>query len=174
MCLTRYTPPLFLGDAQQWMKNRPETCSPVFICKEEDKPFPEICLLNDNVVLGLQYYHLVRILLIAYDPGIPRLGLEQKAAVRSMDEALREDVRIVCGIADAISRVNNAHLAASMAIALAGDRFDDPDEQQALMDVLVRTERALNWSTLPARGSQTILRRLRANQRELPSSFLEF
>ncbi|KAK2597153.1 hypothetical protein N8I77_013018 [Diaporthe amygdali] len=127
--------------AEEWMKNRPETFSPVFVCKEDDRPFPEIFLLNENVVLGLQYYHLVRILLIAYDPGIPRLGLEQKAAVRSMDDTLREDVRIVCGIADAISDVNNAHLAASMAIALAGDRFDDPDEQQALMDVLVRTEK---------------------------------
>lgn len=136
--------------AEEWMKNRPETFSPLFACKEDDRPFPEIFLLNDNVVLGLQYYHLVRILLIAYDPGIPRLGLEQKAAVRSMDETLREDVRIVCGIADAISHVNNAHLAASMAIALAGDRFEDPDEQQALMDVLLRTEKCLNWSTLPA------------------------
>lgn len=136
--------------AEEWMKNRPETFSPVFICKEDDRPFPEIFLLNEHAVLGLQYYHLVRILLIAYDPGIPRLGLEQKAAVRSMDETLREDVRIVCGIADAISHVNTAHLAASMAIALAGDRFDDPDEQQALMDVLLRTEKGLNWSTLPA------------------------
>lgn len=136
--------------AEEWMKNRPETFSPVFICKEDDRPFPEIFLLNEHAVLGLQYYHLVRILLIAYDPGIPRLGLEQKAAVRSMDETLREDVRIVCGIADAISDVNTAHLAASMAIALAGDRFDDPDEQQALLDVLLRTEKGLNWSTLPA------------------------
>lgn len=137
--------------AEQWMKNRPDSFSPVFICKEDDRPFPEIFLLNEHAVLGLQYYHLVRILLIAYDPGIPRLGLEQKAAVRSMDETLREDVRIVCGIADAISHVNTAHLAASMAIALAGDRFDDRDEQQALLDVLLRTEKGLNWSTLPAR-----------------------
>jgi hypothetical protein len=135
--------------AYQWTTNKPATLNPVFFRNENKKPFPDIAMVNEHATLAVQYYHLVHILLIAYDPYL-RSGHAGDAMLLHADEMMREDVRVVCGIADSRGHINTAHLAASMAIALAGHRFADPSEKQALLDVLIRTEECLNWSTLPA------------------------
>lgn len=156
--------------AAAWMQARPESFAPIFIqerrsedleegmgASEQQQPsldqrsmFPEIILLNDSVVLGLQCYHLVRLLLIAHDPTMPRVGVRQRAAARSVDEALRSDVGIICGIANSIGDINPAHLPACMAIALAGDRFENKVELETLLGILQRTESKFGWSTRPA------------------------
>lgn len=144
--------------AEAWMQARPASFSPIFVQEKSSdleeggsrSMFPEIVLLNDSVVLGLQCYHLVRLLLIAHDPTMPRVGVRQRAAARSVDEALRSDAGIICGIADSIGGTNPAHLFACMAIALAGDRFDGEAELDILLDVLKRTESKFGWPTRPA------------------------
>lgn len=150
--------------AAAWMQARPASFAPIFIQETkriEDREegtgasklesiFPEIIVLNDSVVLGLQCYHLVRLLLIAHDPTMPRVGVRQRAAARSVDEALRSDVGIICGIANSIGDINPAHLPACMAIALAGDRFEDKVELEILLGILQQTESKFGWSTRPA------------------------
>lgn len=140
--------------AEAWMQARPTSFTPMFM--QDKRPgtaecyFPEIICLGDLAVLGLQYYHLVRILLIAYDPGIPRVGFDQRAAARAMDHAMRSDVGIVCGIAESLDSTNPAHLAACQAVALAGDRFEDEGELKTLLEILTKTEDKFGWTTWPA------------------------
>lgn len=152
--------------AEAWMQARPASFTPIFIQDKrsrgiEDSPegarqeepltyFPDIICLSDLAVLGLQYYHLVRILLIAYDPGIPRVGFDQRAAARAIDQSMRNDVEIVCGIAESLDSTNPAHLAACQAVALAGDRFEDEGELKVLLEILTKTEKKFGWTTLPA------------------------
>lgn len=144
--------------AEAWVQARPASFSPIFVQERSSgleeggsrSMFPEIVLLNDSVVLGLQCYHVVRLLLIAHDPTMPRVGVRQRAAARSVDEALRSDAAIICGIANSIGDTNPAHLFACMAIALAGDRFDGKAELDILLDILKRTESKFGWPTRPA------------------------
>lgn len=66
---------------------------------EDGKCFPEIWLLGDAVVTGLQHYYLARILLTAHDPNLPRLGPASKVALRRIDDEIKSYVRNICGIA---------------------------------------------------------------------------
>jgi hypothetical protein len=65
----------------------------------EGNCFPEIWLLGDAVVTGLQHYYLARILLTAHDPNLPRLGPASKIALRRIDDEIKSHVRNICGIA---------------------------------------------------------------------------
>lgn len=72
--------------AAQWMKAAPETFLPIFVENPRNEGvFPEILLINDSVVVGLQFYHLNRILLTAHNPNVPRLGKNLKLAAQTLD-----------------------------------------------------------------------------------------
>ncbi|KAF2141177.1 uncharacterized protein K452DRAFT_228673 [Aplosporella prunicola CBS 121167] len=134
-----------------WYVYKPASFSPIFQKEpDEESVFPEIWLLSDAVVTGLQHYHLCKILLTAHNPKIPRLGPGQKQALRKMDEDIKSHVRALCGMALSNSRCPPNFVTASMVIALAGERFDKRNEQQALVDVLLRTEVEHAWPTLTA------------------------
>ncbi|KAJ6443601.1 hypothetical protein O9K51_04780 [Purpureocillium lavendulum] len=93
-----------------WMESKPPTFDPVYVRDAQGAMFPEIWLLNDVVAAGLQYYHLVKILLLAYNPRVPLLGAAQRAAKERGDALIREDVRTICGIAESMDGVHPAHL----------------------------------------------------------------
>ncbi|KAF4411341.1 Adhesion and hyphal regulator 1 [Colletotrichum fructicola] len=134
--------------AAQWMKAAPETFLPIFV---ENPPnegvFPEILLINDSVVVGLQFYHLNRILLTAHNPNVPRLGKNLKLAAQTLDNEIINDIKIMCGIAESHGRSTPAHIIACMGIALAGDRFRSYPEQEALCQVFSSTAEAYAWDT---------------------------
>lgn len=70
--------------ASDWMAHKPPTFSPIFYQgPSKDKVFPEIWLLSDAAVAGLQHY-LANILLVAHDPKIPRIGPRQKSVLRAI------------------------------------------------------------------------------------------
>lgn len=74
--------------ATRWMGAVPESFQPVFVRNPlagDDEVFPEILLLSDAVVVGMQHFHLNRLLLTAHNPNIPRLGKNQKLATLAMD-----------------------------------------------------------------------------------------
>ncbi|KAL1631785.1 hypothetical protein SLS56_004306 [Neofusicoccum ribis] len=157
-----------------WYMFKPASFSPIFYREPDGKTavFPEIWLLSDTVTTGLQHYHLAKILLTAHNPRAPRLGPGQKQAEAKIDEQIKDDVRALCGMAKSNSRcppnfvyepfstrhppkfgpsrVNASLRTASMAIALAGERFTDRVEQDAVMDILERCERDYAWPTLVA------------------------
>ncbi|KAF9873030.1 hypothetical protein CkaCkLH20_09540 [Colletotrichum karsti] len=134
--------------AAQWMRAVPSTFSPVFVENPPDEGvFPEILLINDSVVVGLQFYHLNRILLTAHNPNVPRLGKNQKLAARTLDSEITSDIKIMCGIAESLGRCTPAHVIACMGIALAGDRVTSYSDQEALCKVFASTADAFAWDT---------------------------
>lgn len=66
--------------SSRWMSAIPSSFSPVFARHEsrDGCTFPEILLLSYAAVIGLQYYHLARMLLTAHNPKTPRLGKGQR------------------------------------------------------------------------------------------------
>ncbi|KAI8226503.1 hypothetical protein K4K54_003729 [Colletotrichum sp. SAR 10_86] len=71
---------------------------------------PEEQYITDAAVTGLQHYHLSRMLLIAHNPKVPRLG----TAFRVMEEELKQTVRVICGLAVANERTAPAHVRAQL------------------------------------------------------------
>ncbi|KAH7159565.1 hypothetical protein B0J13DRAFT_433870 [Dactylonectria estremocensis] len=137
-----------LESCSTWMTTNPSSFTPVMICRRQERDvFPDIWLLNDCVAAGLQYFHLARILLIVHNPRVPRLGRAGQEAARWIDAQTKNDVEIICGIANSISEINPMHITACMAISVVGDRFTDADQQHALLDMLVKTTSAYGLST---------------------------
>lgn len=81
--------------SQEWAAYKPESFRPIFYREakgaagaEGTRWLPEVWLLSDSVVTGLQHYHLARILLTAHNPKVPRLGPAQRVALKVMDVSL--------------------------------------------------------------------------------------
>ncbi|KAJ5908077.1 hypothetical protein N7495_000759 [Penicillium taxi] len=124
--------------------------------RQRGEVFPELWYLNNCHVAGLQFLELARILLTVYNPRLPRLGLGQRTAMRSVDLQVRSIVVRLCGIA-----LSNPHsppglVTASAAIGMCGDRFSDRLEQEALLGVLMKLE---DEHAYPTSGTQEQLKR---------------
>ncbi|CAG9989343.1 unnamed protein product [Clonostachys byssicola] len=134
--------------ANTWMSSKPSSFTPVF---SQDGPngqmLPEIWFLDSCAAAGMQYYHLVRILLTAHNPRVPRIGSAKKAAIEWIDEQVRGHAKMACGIAESLEEINPGHLSACMAIALAGDYFHEKEEQAILSNLMTKTSSYYGWST---------------------------
>ena len=91
--------------------------------------------------MGMQYNKLAHVLLAVHDPTLPTLGPSHKKSRQGVDRIVKEDVRMLCGVALSNERVFPAKFTACFAITLVGDRFTDPADQQCLHEMLVNTER---------------------------------
>lgn len=102
--------------------------------------FPQIWYLADTHVSGLLYLDLARILLIAYDPTVPRLGPGVAAALRGISARIRDIVLRICGIALSNNPSESSLLIAQMAIAVCGEHVTDRDQQIGMLDLLHKLE----------------------------------
>jgi hypothetical protein len=133
-----------------WMEGKPQSFTPFYYREPDDgEVFPEIWVLGDAVGTGLMHYRLTRILLTAHNPKIPRLGPGQRAALHAADEDIKHDVRLICGIAESNQKTPPYFVKACMAITMAGDRFTERFEQEALLRVMRRGSE-LAWPTMTA------------------------
>ncbi|KAI0858974.1 hypothetical protein F4860DRAFT_285887 [Xylaria cubensis] len=136
------------GYLATWASSVPESFEPLLTrLPEGEEVFPEIVFLSDCTMAAWHCYHLTRMLLIAHNPRFPRMGSSYMAAMQSMDNEIKSDVRVLCGIAETHGNAYRACLPAIMGIVLAGDRFTNRREQQALFDFLVKVQKNHAWPT---------------------------
>lgn len=122
---------------EEWHSGKSQSFTAVYFREnDDDAVFPDIWLLGDEIILGWQHYYIGKLLLCAHNPRVPRLGPRAAFAVSQMDNEVRDYVRKLCGIA--ISNPDTApnFTYASMAVAMAGDKFTERRDQEALLHVL--------------------------------------
>ena len=107
-------------------------------------------LNNFALVIGVVHAALARSLLMCYDPKLPKIGPARKAAQRSREEEVREEIRQLCGIAISNKSTIPAMFTASLGIASFGDTFSCDVERRALLDVLIKTDVEHYWPTKDA------------------------
>ncbi|KAK9418070.1 hypothetical protein SUNI508_08499 [Seiridium unicorne] len=132
----------------QWNDNKPwcfESMSPE---EADDARFlPEIIYVSDEVLTGMQHYYLGRLVLEAHNPDTPRLGPARRLALDGVNEKLKKLVRIICGISESNTQHAPAYVNAAVSIVMAGDRFIERQEQEALYRILVKIEKEMAWPT---------------------------
>ncbi|KAJ4259547.1 hypothetical protein NW762_007476 [Fusarium torreyae] len=146
-----------LSYAEEWYAKKPHSFNVLFYGEdsqtqsdEKKSIAPEIWILSDAAATGLLNYHLLRILLLSFDPHIPRLGPLRSQSLKKQDREVKEEVKTCIGLAEGNSECAPHFLLASLGIALAGDRFEEQWEQEALMKFLKKAESLHGWSTLTA------------------------
>ncbi|GAB7355561.1 hypothetical protein MBLNU459_g6035t1 [Dothideomycetes sp. NU459] len=137
---------------EDWLRFTPQSYRPIFF-SDKDRIFPEVMFLSDATVTGMQHYYLARILLSSHDPSIPKLGPRRVAALRAMDSDIKEHVRMLCGLARSNSKSPPNFVTASMAVAMAGDKFSTREEQEACISILEVCETEHGWPTTTAQNN---------------------
>ncbi|KAB8237441.1 uncharacterized protein BDW43DRAFT_297746 [Aspergillus alliaceus] len=138
--------------SQEWQRMVPPTFNPIYSRQPErskGEVFPELWYLDDCIVTAIQHWHLARILLLAFDPRVPRLGPRRRAAVGRREADIKESMFILCGIARS-NKAAPALITACMGVSMCGDRVTDRLEQEALLDILTATEETHALSTIKA------------------------
>jgi hypothetical protein len=130
--------------ATQWWESMPPSFYPIHerpARPHEGVAFPEIILTDGCHIIGKQHHLLSCIILAIFNPDIPRFGPGRKAAVRKMEKENIATVRHLCGIGLHNSATPPALFTASMGISICGHLFEDRSDQQAVLEVLIETER---------------------------------
>ncbi|KAI5201310.1 hypothetical protein E4T39_05288 [Aureobasidium subglaciale] len=73
---------------EAWMAHRPPCFNPIFQSQPSSMSgslFTKTYFTGDVIAKGVQHYHLSKILLVAHDPNVPRLGLQRKAYEQTVD-----------------------------------------------------------------------------------------
>ncbi|KAF4998544.1 hypothetical protein FGRMN_3071 [Fusarium graminum] len=135
-----------LRDAQErWWAERPWHFHPMYINMDGPGVFPQAFYLNDAVVTGVLHYLLIQVLLAAHNPRTPKLGPGQAKAAKSINEEIRNTVKMVCGVAESNQRNPTGYAYACLAITMGGDRFSSMYEQEALYQVLQKGDVQFGW-----------------------------
>ncbi|KAJ5280784.1 hypothetical protein N7478_006156 [Penicillium angulare] len=134
----------------EWESLRPPSFEPIFreYERSSSKPFPRLQFCNDYHVAASQYSELSRILLLASDPSICKIRIRILGQGRNHDDAIRESVRLICGVALANRQYMPARSTAGLAISMCGELFHDPIETGVLLELLTDAESHLGWPSL--------------------------
>ncbi|KAJ6037026.1 hypothetical protein N7540_001305 [Penicillium herquei] len=138
--------------SEDWHRCKPPSFSPIYhqapdYSKKE--VFPQIWFMGDCHVIAIQHWHLAQILLAAFDPRVPRMGLNQKKAAAKIEAEIKQHVFNLCGIGFS-NKTAPGPITACMGVSMCGDRVTDEFEQAALLDVLIKTEELQALSTQKA------------------------
>ncbi|RSL62010.1 hypothetical protein CEP53_004922 [Fusarium sp. AF-6] len=137
--------------AEEWYAKKPPSFNALFLDeKTERKIAADIWILSDAAATGLLNYHLLRILLLSFDPHTPRVGPSRARFLKQQDREIKEEVKTCIGLAEGNPECAPHFVLASLGIALAGDRFEERWEKDELMRFLKRAESLHGWSTLAA------------------------
>ncbi|KAI5253972.1 hypothetical protein E4T42_02538 [Aureobasidium subglaciale] len=136
---------------EAWMAHRPPCFNPIFQSQPSGiagSMFAKTYFTGDVIAKGVQHYHLSKILLVAHDPNVPRLGLQRKAYEQTVDDQLRSHARALCGIAQGGCKTAAIWVTTCMGISWCGDRFTSREEQEELLEILRYTDRVHARHTL--------------------------
>ncbi|KAI6086818.1 hypothetical protein F4821DRAFT_122372 [Hypoxylon rubiginosum] len=125
----------------RWSTTRPPSFNPFFYRERTGSlAFPEVWHGSSCHVIGIQHHILAQLFLIQFDPSIPKVGTNRRAAVKQMTHRIENLVRELCGIGVCNQWTPPAMFTACMGIAMFGDQFGERPDQEALLDILRRTE----------------------------------
>ncbi|KAF2966074.1 hypothetical protein GQX73_g7503 [Xylaria multiplex] len=129
--------------AENWTRARPTSFDPFFY-REATGPvtFPEIWHGSSCHILGIQHHLLAQLFLVQFNPSIPRVGTNRRAAMQKMTRRIEVLMRELCGLGISNQWTPPAMFTACIGIAMFGDHFGEGSEQRALAEFLKNTETA--------------------------------
>ncbi|KAI1500315.1 hypothetical protein F5X99DRAFT_241121 [Biscogniauxia marginata] len=126
---------------EKWSLTRPMSFNPFFYKERTGtEAFPEIWHGSSCHVIGIQHLILAQLFLTRFDPTIPKVGTNRRSAVRRMTDRIELLVRDLCGIGICNQWTPPSMFTACMGIAMFGDQFGERADQEALADLLRKTE----------------------------------
>ncbi|KAF2475054.1 uncharacterized protein BDR25DRAFT_384596 [Lindgomyces ingoldianus] len=139
------------AEVNEWERTKPWTFTPLFTEERAGKEFngswPELPTAQGVVAVGLQYYHLCKILLSIYSPHASLVGLASVRARKATDAAIRQHIRIIIGYGVSNSHCGNAMFQGSHILSACGAYIIEKAEQEACVEYLRGLQDLIGWRT---------------------------
>lgn len=103
---------------------------------EAGEVFPQIWFQDPCYATGTGHLELAQILLTAFDPSIPRLGLGKLVAHRDMSKRVERTVLRLCGIAISNRKTPPNFINAFVAIVSYGEYITNLQQQTAILQLM--------------------------------------
>lgn len=139
------------ADTDEWYHTKPWSFAPLYSDPKAgdsfDGSWPALPTPQGVVAIGLQYYHLCKILLTIYSPNASLVGLAGVRARKFTDAMVRKHIRIVIGYSVSNSHCSNVMFQGSHILSACGAYIVDKAEQQACCEYLISLQKLIGWRT---------------------------
>jgi len=139
------------ADVEEWQRTKPWTFAPLHADADVGTTFsgswPDLFTAQGVVAVGLQYYHLCKILLTIYSPNASLVGLAGVRARKTTDASIRKHIRIAIGYGISNVHCGNAMFQGSHILSACGAYIVDRSEQAACVEYLKSLQRLIGWRT---------------------------
>ncbi|KAI0884272.1 uncharacterized protein GGS22DRAFT_189401 [Annulohypoxylon maeteangense] len=146
------------AEVDEWDNTKPWTFAPLAEDQFVDKniepgraqwhgEWPELLVTHPAQAVGLQYFHLCKIMLTFYNPRATRVGLTSHRSRIVIDGEIRKHMRMIFGYAKSNNHVKNAQFQVSHILAACGAYLTDAEEQDAAVEYLISMKRTTGWKT---------------------------
>lgn len=138
-------------DTDEWYRTKPWSFAPLYADPNAGDSFhgtwPVLRTPQGVVAIGLQYYHLCKIILTIYSPNATLVGIAGVRARKSTDAAVRKHMRIVIGYGVSNSHCSNAMFQGCHILSACGAYVVDRAEQEACVEYLASLQMMIGWRT---------------------------
>ncbi|KAB8203802.1 hypothetical protein BDV34DRAFT_127537 [Aspergillus parasiticus] len=133
-----------------WEMNKPSSFNPIHSVprgRENDHRLPQNWMLSAIHVLGLQYYHIAKIILALSTQSTVSNAYEHLERGRTIERCVTHHLLIVLGLAESNIKAENALFTARHCLSVWGSVLRHRLDQDAATAILTTTERITGWST---------------------------
>jgi hypothetical protein len=139
------------AEVDEWERTKPWTFAALHIEPNAGDKFngawPQLPCAQGVVAVGLQYYHLSKIILTIYSPNASLVGLAGVRARKATDASIRKHIRITIGYGISNETCENAMFQGSHILSACGAYIVDPLEQEACVGYLEGLQNRIGWRT---------------------------
>lgn len=139
------------AELDDWERTKPWTFAAFHIEPNAGERFngawPQLPCAQGVVAVGLQYYHLSKIILTIYSPNASLVGLTGVRARKATDASIRKHIRITIGYGFSNEICGNAMFQGSHILSACGAYIVDPMEQEACVEYLRGLQSRIGWRT---------------------------
>ncbi|KAK3370658.1 hypothetical protein B0H63DRAFT_403383 [Podospora didyma] len=126
-------------DGRNWEEKLPASCKPYFVETDDTKVFPNIWYRESCAVIGKQHHLLAELFLTHHNPTLSETT-KKAGSHQLIQDCILPLVRQVCGIGLSNEWTPPSMFTACMVIEAFGDRFDRREDQEAMLEILEKTE----------------------------------
>ena len=133
----------------EWRLKKPLAFAPIFVQDRDTssgKYFPQIYHSQIWHVVGWQYYHLAKMLLLAHKPARDRVGLRFWRDLQSLQDEVVRHFRALVGLCLCSGQVAPRYQVC-MGVLACGSWLTDANEQKELLHLLERCDSENAWPT---------------------------
>ncbi|KAH6889652.1 hypothetical protein B0T10DRAFT_528917 [Thelonectria olida] len=144
------------AEVDSWFESKPAAFNPIHEQQRnraEGRLIPEIWVLSPFHAVGLQYYHIAKIILAMSAPVVAVSVYDHIRMGKKMEQVVRHHLYQIIALANSNSRGENTLFTARHSLSVWGSVFGDYDDQQMIVDFLDFVQEKTGWNTTLLRAS---------------------